>query len=194
MSLLEVITNLTPEFYQACFWIVAYPTFWNVIGRFEHYTRLVSKVFCGPRIAVILFGICIEALNLQRTAAFRATLNSYSKAEWLDNQYGYAVGICFLLVGTTFVLSSYWKLGFYGTFLGDHFGMLMEGGPVTSFPFNITDNPMYWGGAINYTGITICSGSPIGFLLLVFLIIVYRIVIYIEEPFTAMLYSEKKEK
>ena len=186
--------NIRPEFYQACFWIVFYPTFWNVIGRFEHYTRLVSKIFCGPRIAVILFGICIEALNIKRTAAFRATLDSHPKTEWLDNQYTFAVGICFLLVGTTLVLSSYWKLGFYGTFLGDHFGILMKGGPVTSFPFNITDNPMYWGGAINYTGITICSGSPIGFLLLIVLLIVYRIVIYIEEPFTTMLYSEKKEK
>ena len=81
--------NITPEFYQACFWIVAYPIFWNVIGRFEYYTRLVSKIFCGPRIAVILLAFCIEALDLQRAAAFRAALNSY-----ILNQSGLIISMC----------------------------------------------------------------------------------------------------
>jgi len=194
MDLNTVIQSLTPEFFIACFWIVFYPSFWNAVGRFEYYTGLVSKIFCGPRVAVILLAICIEALNLTRTAAFRSTLEAHGKTEWLINPIGFGLGICCLAVGTTMVLASYWMLGFYGTFLGDHFGILMEGGPVTSFPFNITDNPMYWGGALNYLGITLCSGSAIGFALMIPIIIVYKIVIYFEEPFTTKLYSEKKKK
>lgn len=34
---------------------------------------------------------------------------------------------------------------------GDYFGILMEA-RVTTFPFNILDNPMYWGSTANYLG------------------------------------------
>lgn len=34
---------------------------------------------------------------------------------------------------------------------GDYFGILKEA-RVTTFPFNILDNPMYWGSTANYLG------------------------------------------
>lgn len=34
---------------------------------------------------------------------------------------------------------------------GDYFGILMEA-KVTSFPFNVLDNPMYWGSTAVYLG------------------------------------------
>lgn len=34
---------------------------------------------------------------------------------------------------------------------GDYFGILKEA-RVTTFPFNIVDNPMYWGSTANYLG------------------------------------------
>lgn len=37
------------------------------------------------------------------------------------------------------------------SFPGDYFGILMEA-KVTSFPFNVIDNPMYWGSTFIYFG------------------------------------------
>ena len=34
---------------------------------------------------------------------------------------------------------------------GDYFGILKEA-RVTTFPFNVLDNPMYWGSTANYLG------------------------------------------
>ncbi|KAJ8362824.1 hypothetical protein SKAU_G00116550 [Synaphobranchus kaupii] len=36
-------------------------------------------------------------------------------------------------------------------FPGDYFGILMEQ-KVTGFPFNVMENPMYWGSTANYLG------------------------------------------
>ena len=140
--------NITPEFQHACFWITVYPIFWTVISRLEYYTGLVSKIFCGPRVAVILLASGIEILNVIRTVTFQAALDSYPKMIRLDNNFAYGLGLCCLTVGMVLVLSSYWRLGFFGTFYGDYFGLLTEGGPVTSFPYTVTDNPMYCTGAV----------------------------------------------
>ena len=35
--------------------------------------------------------------------------------------------------------------------VGDYFGILMEA-KVTSFPFSVLDNPMYWGSTAVYLG------------------------------------------
>jgi hypothetical protein len=45
-------------------------------------------------------------------------------------------------LGQLFVLSSFYRLGITGTFLGDYCGILMDE-RVTGFPFNVLDNPMY---------------------------------------------------
>ena len=126
------------------------------------------------------------------TVTFQAALDSYPKI-WLDNNFAYGLGLCCLTVAMVLVLSSYWRLGFFGTFYGDYFGLLMEGGLVTSFPYTVTDNPMYWGCVINYAGVALHSGSTIGFAL-VLPLLVYRTTIFVEEPFIAMLYSAKKQK
>lgn len=39
-------------------------------------------------------------------------------------------------------------------FLGDYFGILMDE-KVTAFPFNIIENPMYWGSTANYLGLAL---------------------------------------
>ncbi|KAJ1096642.1 hypothetical protein NDU88_001777, partial [Pleurodeles waltl] len=62
----------------------------------------------------------------------------------------YAGGACIGL-GGLFVVSSFFALGFVGTYLGDYFGILMEE-KVTSFPFNIMNDPMYWGSTMNFLG------------------------------------------
>lgn len=39
-------------------------------------------------------------------------------------------------------------------FSGDYFGILMDE-KVTGFPFNIIENPMYWGSTANYLGLAL---------------------------------------
>lgn len=34
---------------------------------------------------------------------------------------------------------------------GDYFGLLLDD-RVTGFPFNLLDNPMYWGSTLNFLG------------------------------------------
>lgn len=53
--------------------------------------------------------------------------------------------------GLTLVLTSTYKLGIIGTYLGDYFGFLMAH-PVRSFPYNVCDHPMYQGSAMAFLG------------------------------------------
>ena len=52
-----------------------------------------------------------------------------------------------LIAGSVLVLSSMYKLGITGTYLGDHFGILMNA-RITSFPFNVVEHPMYYGSTL----------------------------------------------
>ncbi|XP_032119289.1 phosphatidylethanolamine N-methyltransferase-like [Sapajus apella] len=76
---------------------------------------------------------------------------SQPKMESLDTPAARCLGLALLGVGVVLVLSSFFALGFTGTFLGDYFGILKEA-RVTVFPFSVLDNLMYWGSTANYLG------------------------------------------
>ncbi|XP_013392532.1 phosphatidylethanolamine N-methyltransferase-like [Lingula anatina] len=88
------------------------------------------------------------------------------------------------------VLTSFFTLGVTGTFLGDYFGILLDE-KVTSFPFNIMDNPMYWGSTMNFFGVALIQASHAGLLLTLWVAVSYKIVIMFEGPFTEAIYSKK---
>ncbi|XP_034502622.1 phosphatidylethanolamine N-methyltransferase isoform X11 [Ailuropoda melanoleuca] len=73
---------------------------------------------------------------------------------------------------------------------GDYFGILKEA-RVTTFPFNVLDNPMYWGSTANYLGWAVMHASPTGLLLTAVVALVYMVAILYEEPFTAQIYQQK---
>ena len=73
-----------------------------------------------------------------------------------------------------------WALGVTGTYLGDYFGILMDE-VVTSFPFNITVAPMYYGSTLSFLGTAILYGSPAGVLLTAEVLAVYLIALSFEE-------------
>nr|KAF6458089.1 phosphatidylethanolamine N-methyltransferase [Rousettus aegyptiacus] len=118
---------------------------------------------------------------------------SQPRMDSLDNPTAYQVGLVLLGVGSMLVLSSFFALGFTGTFLGDYFGILKEA-RVTTFPFNILDNPMYWGSTANYLGWAIMHASPTGLLLTVVVALIYVVAILYEEPFTAEIYQQKSSQ
>jgi len=108
----------------------------------------------------------------------------------------YATLLPILLVGGGQVLvwSSTWQLGITGTFLGDYFGILMDN-RVTSFPFNIIENPMYIGSTLSFVGVALwyeCSSyswpsltlarheRPAGLFITAYVYIAYKIALRYE--------------
>ena len=85
-----------------------------------------------------------------------------------------------IITGNVLVLASMWALGITGTYLGDYFGILMDE-RVTSFPFNITDAPMYYGSTLSFLGTAILYGKPAGVLLTAEVLAVYLMALRFEE-------------
>ncbi|XP_046532412.1 phosphatidylethanolamine N-methyltransferase isoform X3 [Equus quagga] len=160
------------------------------VARWEQKTRKLSRAFRSPYLACYSLGCAILLLNFLRSHCFTQAMLSQPKMESLDNPVAYCVGLALLGVGTVFVLSSFFALGFTGTFLGDYFGILKEA-RVTTFPFNLLDNPMYWGSTANYLGWAIMHASPAGLLLTMVVALIYVVAVLYEEPFTAEIYRQK---
>ncbi len=104
------------------------------------------------------------------------------------------IGLLLVTVGMTFVLTSYNKLGFYGTYMGDHFGIYLDS-RITSFPFNVVDNPMYIGSVTNILGYALLIRSHIVAMFAVLALVVYfSFVNFHEEKFTAYIYKQKADR
>ncbi|XP_032287965.1 phosphatidylethanolamine N-methyltransferase isoform X3 [Phoca vitulina] len=188
--LLGYVDPSDPRFVAAILTITFNPLFWNVVARWEQKTRKLSRAFRSPYLACYSLGAVILLLNILRSHCFTQAMLSQPKMESLDNPMAYRLGLALLGVGSTFVLSSFFALGFTGTFLGDYFGILKEA-RVTTFPFNVLDNPMYWGSTANYLGWAVMHASPTGLLLTAVVALVYMVAILYEEPFTTQIYQQK---
>uniref|UniRef100_A0A8C0JCY9 phosphatidyl-N-methylethanolamine N-methyltransferase n=1 Tax=Chelonoidis abingdonii TaxID=106734 RepID=A0A8C0JCY9_CHEAB len=106
MTLLLSYVKLTDSTFAAAVLCIAFnPLFWNVVARWEHKTRVLSRVCGSPYTACYCLGAVILLLNFIRS---------------------------------------------------DYFGILKEE-KVTSFPFNVMDNPMYWGSTACYLGWSIMT-------------------------------------
>uniref|UniRef100_A0A671EIT9 Phosphatidylethanolamine N-methyltransferase n=1 Tax=Rhinolophus ferrumequinum TaxID=59479 RepID=A0A671EIT9_RHIFE len=163
------------------------------VARWEQKTRKLSRAFGSPYLACYALGGAIVLLNVLRSHCFTQAMLSQPRMHSLDNPTAYLVGLALLAVGGVLVLSSFFALGFTGTFLGDYFGILKEA-RVTTFPFNILDNPMYWGSTANYLGWAVMHASPAGLGLTAVVALVYVIAILYEEPFTAEIYRRKSSQ
>ncbi|MCJ1328260.1 Phosphatidyl-N-methylethanolamine N-methyltransferase [Thelotrema lepadinum] len=86
-----------------------------------------------------------------------------------------------------------WALGITGTYLGDYFGILMDD-IVTTFPFNVTDAPMYYGSTMSFLGTAILYGKPAGILLTAEILVVYLVALSFEDPFTAGIYAKRDQE
>ena len=185
---------LAPHVLLACPVVMLTPLTWICIVRLEYNTRLVTRLFGGPRTAVVILAAFIMFMNLSRTSLFRyMATNDTVRLDFLQNAVGLSVGYLIIGVGLFLVATSYWRLGFYNTFLGDYFGILMDA-KVTAFPYSVVDDPMYWGTSLFYVGYAICYASPVALLLTVFIGISYAITAKVEGPFTAKIYAEKTAK
>nr|XP_060642797.1 phosphatidylethanolamine N-methyltransferase isoform X2 [Anolis sagrei ordinatus] len=194
MTLLFNSVDLTDSSFVSAVLCIAFnPLFWNLMARWEHRTRSLTRLFRSPYVACYCLGATILLLNFLRSHCFTEAMKSQPKLEVLDCLLGYYVGVAFAAVGSLFVISSFLALGFFGTFLGDYFGILMEA-KVTGFPFSVLDNPMYWGSTIVYLGWSMMHASPVGLVLTVLVALCYAIALLYEGPFTEEIYRQKARK
>lgn len=178
----------------------------------EYHNKFITKLAGGnPRYGCYGLAVTIFSLGIIRDAMcvirllenpFPSMLTSCSYERAMRVQPSHPLllndGVTYLAIGliasgNILVLTSMWALGVTGTYLGDYFGILMDH-KVESFPFNVTDAPMYWGSTMSFLGAALWYGRPAGILLTGLVYVAYSIALRFEDPFTAMIYSKRDEK
>ncbi|THU75595.1 hypothetical protein K435DRAFT_706827, partial [Dendrothele bispora CBS 962.96] len=106
--------------------------------------------------------------------------------------YGIQTVVAWIIfgAGNFLVFTSFIALGFYGTYLGDHFGILKEQ-RVTQFPFNVLDDPMYVGSTLCFVGAALWYERPVGLLVSLYVAFAYYVALKFEKPFTNMVYENR---
>lgn len=148
------VNECEPTLGMAVVTIIMAPLIWNLMARLEYFTSFLSKVFLGRRSGCVILGAWIFTFSIYRDAVVHAAIRRQPRLESMDTPLWYFVGIVCGAFGAILVLSSFYKLGFFGTYLGDYFGILMSE-RVTGFPFNLVDHPMYDGSSLLFTGMAI---------------------------------------
>ncbi|KAL2262057.1 hypothetical protein VTK26DRAFT_2620 [Humicola hyalothermophila] len=196
-SLAELLDYV--DFDQRSFWISAgaiafNPTFWNIVARREYRTKFLTRLFGGnSQRACYALAATIFGLGLVRDFLYERALRDQPSHPALEGPLALYAAYALLAIGNILVISSTWQLGITGTFLGDYFGILMDG-IVTGFPFNITNAPMYYGSTLSFLGSAILYGKPAGILLTLHVLIVYLVAIQFENPFTAAIYAKRDQE
>ncbi|AEO58978.1 hypothetical protein MYCTH_2094032 [Thermothelomyces thermophilus ATCC 42464] len=193
-ELLEFVDFNQRSFYVSAASIAFNPTFWNIVARREYRTRFLTRAFGGnSQRACYALAITIFSLGLLRDFLYERALRDQPSHPALEGPLAQYAAYALLGVGNLFVISSTWRLGITGTFLGDYFGILMDD-IVTGFPFNITNAPMYYGSTMSFLGSAILYGKPAGILLTLHVLIVYLVAIQFENPFTASIYAKRDKE
>ncbi|OAA67348.1 Phospholipid methyltransferase [Niveomyces insectorum RCEF 264] len=169
------------------------PTFWNIVARQEYHNKVLTRLFGGrSQTACYALASTIFGLGLVRDSLYERALRHQPSHPLLATDAATYAGYALLALGNLLVVSSTWRLGITGTFLGDYFGILMDD-MVTGFPFSVTDAPMYYGSTMSFLGAALVYGKPAGLLLTAEVLLVYLVALRFENPFTAAIYA-KREK
>ncbi|KAL8693011.1 MAG: hypothetical protein Q9218_002068 [Villophora microphyllina] len=167
------------------------PTFWNIVARQEYHHKILTRLFNGRRnLACYALALTIFSLGLFRDALFERALRHQPVHPSLTHPLMPYIAYSLIALGNILVLSSTWALGITGTYLGDYFGILMDE-PVSSFPFNITGAPMYYGSTMSFVGTALLYGRPAGLALAAEVLAVYMVALSYEDPFTSEIYAKR---
>lgn len=191
----ECLVDVLPSMLQwktilACGVVMLNPIFWNVLSRLEYHTHLISKIAGGPRRGVTLLAMGILSFNYCRTTIFHRVVDGHTTCLSMQNPFFDILGYLLVIVGAVLVIASGYQLGFFCSFMGDYFGILLEK-KVTGFPFNIVDDPMYVGSVLIYLGLSFLHASIVGMVLTGCIALSYAFAIVLEQPFTAQIYASK---
>ncbi|BFZ59779.1 Phosphatidyl-N-methylethanolamine N-methyltransferase [Saitoella coloradoensis] len=181
-----------PSLYIAVASILFNPIWWNVVARMEYHNKTLTKLAGGnAKWGCYGLAVAIFSLGIIRDFLYERALNAQPLyAPLAAHPYTKPLAVALFLTGNILVLTSMYALGVTGTYLGDYFGILMDA-RVTGFPFNVTDNPMYWGSAMSFLGTALWYGKPAGVVLSVVVVVMYKIALAFEEPFTGAIYARR---
>eukprot|EP00762_Andalucia_godoyi_P001677 ANDGO_07089.mRNA.1 Phosphatidyl-N-methylethanolamine N-methyltransferase len=183
-----------PTFVWALIVTVLAPTIWNILARIEYYTHLLTKIAFGSRyLGCYLLAAWIFSFSIYRDYVFERALELQSTSPLLDNVVFKGLGAVAFVFGSVLVLTSMYRLGVTGTYLGDYFGILMDN-RVTGFPFNVTSDPMYNGSSLCFVGSALWKASPAGLVLAAAVYFMYQIALVFEGPFTTAIYVKRDQE
>jgi len=183
------------DIWQLSFWfslisIIFNPIFWNFVAQNEYRNKTITKLLKGnATLGVKILAGVIFILGTYRDILYKRALVQQPTWSFLEYELIKAISVIFIVSGTILVVSSIRALGLHGTYLGDYFGILM-GERVTEFPFNITENPMYYGSTVIFLGYALLCASPAGLILTAVVFACYKVALMFEGPFTEMIYNE----
>jgi protein-S-isoprenylcysteine O-methyltransferase Ste14 len=170
--------------------IIICPVTWNLVARYEFYTKKLST-FCGDnRLAADIFAHCLIEMGIFRNYLFVRVMRNQLKTEYFDDHFiileiiGYLILVC----GFHLTIFAYYRLGIHGIYYGDYFGVLCKE-MVTAFPFSILENPLYVGSTMMFFGSSILYRSPAGIVLTICAWIMYQFASILENPMTPLIYS-----
>lgn len=160
----------------------------------EYHNKLLTNL-AGGNSKAACYGLAatIFSLGLIRDWLYKTALSEQPSHALLQTAYSQAAAYLLFAAGNILVLSSTYRLGIVGTFLGDYFGFLMDE-IVTGFPFNVTGAPMYWGSTMSFLGTALYFGKPAGLLLTAWVYVVYLLALRYEDPFTASIYAKRERE
>ncbi|KAI5449871.1 Phosphatidyl-N-methylethanolamine N-methyltransferase [Naganishia albida] len=173
--------------------VVFNPVFWNTVARNEYRNKSMTKIFGGPYNGTYVLAVIIFSLGIFRDLIYEKALLAQPVSPALAAPLVRYAGAALFVVGQVLVITSIWALGITGTYLGDYFGILMSH-RVTSFPFNILENPMYNGSTLCFLGTALWYARPAGVVITAVVFVVYEIALMFEGPFTSKIYSSAAAK
>ncbi|KAF2145388.1 uncharacterized protein K452DRAFT_283744 [Aplosporella prunicola CBS 121167] len=180
-----------PSLWLSAASIVFNPTFWNIAARQEYHNKVITKLFGGNSLrGCYALAVTIFSLGILRDFIYKTAIDAQPTLPALDTPTVRAIAYGLILSGNVLVLTSMYALGVTGTYLGDYFGILMDA-KVESFPFNVTDAPMYWGSTMSFLGSALLFAKPAGIALTGLVYVAYSIALRYEDPFTGEIYAKR---
>ncbi|CAB4254636.1 similar to Saccharomyces cerevisiae YJR073C OPI3 Phospholipid methyltransferase (methylene-fatty-acyl-phospholipid synthase), catalyzes the last two steps in phosphatidylcholine biosynthesis [Maudiozyma barnettii] len=189
-NLIQAVDFNDPYLRYSLVWVAFNPIFWNIVARLEYNTHFLTKVTGSAKAGCYTLAVIIFTLGLGRDHMFNLALKNQETSPFLQVDLLQKIGYAAITLGQILVLSSMYQLGVTGTYLGDYFGILMKD-RVTSFPFNVSNNPMYQGSTLSFLGISLIKAKPAGLAVTLAVQLMYDIALQFEEPFTTKIYANR---
>ncbi|CAG9325481.1 unnamed protein product [Blepharisma stoltei] len=191
---MDLINLRNSTLYYAAGMMALNPIAWNILAQVEYRWHLVSTLFGNQKkVACFATALLILFLNAIRTTLFHQAIDEQPKLAH-DSFFTDILAYLLIGIGQMFVWTSFYRLGFFATFLGDYFGIFTLSEPVTAFPYSVCGDPMYWGSSISYLGYAVLERSMTGLVLTVVICIIYYLAILVESRMLYIIYSEKNKK
>ena len=175
------------------FFIIFNPIFWNLAAQGEYRLNLISSCVAGhKKFACVVLGVVIFSLGIYRDFIFHEMMTTQAVYP-MDEEVCKYLGWGLMVIGQVLNLAVFYRLGLFGVYLGDYFGIFVLDAPVTAFPYNVTNDPQYWGSALTFLGDAIAYRSPAGIFQTLILGIVYKFASIFEGKMLHELYSKRSK-